>query len=429
MATMLEDGYAGAGWCWRWDAAAAPTTRPPRKLITSVDQLPTNFGRNQILPVPDEIRVELEGVLAQFKAPVRYAFAYGSAVFPQQGYDPEDKPLLDFIFAVSHPSHWHAINMAQHPHHYSPLMRLLGSDAVAWLQEKGIGAGVWFNIEVEVNGRTIKYGCISIEALCRDMLDWETLYVSGRTQKPVKILHDDARVRLANQVNLASAMRTSLLLLPESFTEVQLFETIAGLSYRGDFRMAVGENPLKVRNIVRAQLGDFRRLYGGLLKSFWKTVFVIGEKPAEGGVGVQRLMRQDMSVARRAVLASKLPSGLRTKVVAYYERKWNLRHALAGSDQSTASTATTAATIEAKVETESLELWERIVQDDEFADMLNKSIGQIVARPTFNQSLKGILAAGPLKSLRYIGPKLRKKWWPRTPKSASKAIDAAPPSA
>lgn len=43
--------------------------------------------------------------------------------------------------------------MAQNPLHYSPLMRLLGSDAVAWMQDKGLGAGVWFNIEVEVNGR------------------------------------------------------------------------------------------------------------------------------------------------------------------------------------------------------------------------------------------------------------------------------------
>lgn len=33
-----------------------------------------------------------------------------------------------------------------------------------------------------------------------------------------------------------------------------------------------------------------------------------------------------------------------------------------------------------------------------------------MAKPTFNQSLKGILSAGPLKSLRYIMPKLRKKW-------------------
>lgn len=57
------------------------------------------------------------------------------------------------MFAVSHPSHWHAINMQQHPQHYSGLMRLMGSNVVAWLQEKGLGAEVWFNVEVDVNGK------------------------------------------------------------------------------------------------------------------------------------------------------------------------------------------------------------------------------------------------------------------------------------
>ena len=37
-------------------------------------------------------------------------------------------------------------------------------------------------------------------------------------------------------------------------------------------------------------------------------------------------------------------------------------------------------------------------------------IQQIVKRPTFNQSLKGILSAGPMKSLRYVVPKLKRKW-------------------
>ena len=80
----------------------------------------------------------------------------------------QDKPLLDFVFAVSHPSHWHAVNMQQHPHHYSVPMRMLGSDAVAWMQEKGLGAGVWFNVEVEVNGKV----CHCKDRLIRSSADW-----------------------------------------------------------------------------------------------------------------------------------------------------------------------------------------------------------------------------------------------------------------
>lgn len=163
-----------------------PITPPPvearlaRRKITSVNELPERFGKNQIIAVPDQVKKELEEVMKVFKAPVRFAFAYGSGVFRQSGYTAavsrtplrsawsirccrltavhlstraQDKPLLDFVFAVSHPSHWHAINMQQHPEHYSLPMRLLGSDAVAWMQEKGLGAGVWFNVEVEVAGK------------------------------------------------------------------------------------------------------------------------------------------------------------------------------------------------------------------------------------------------------------------------------------
>ncbi|GAA5937928.1 putative phosphatidate cytidylyltransferase [Sporobolomyces koalae] len=394
-----------------------PISPPPdqarvtKRRITSVTELPPSFGRNQIIEVPSEVQRDLQDVLHAFKAPVRFAFAYGSGVFRQKGYAADDKPLLDFVFAVSHPSHWHAINMQQHPEHYSGLMRLLGSNVVSWLQEKGLGAEVWFNVEVDVNGKTVKYGCISVDALCRDMLDWETLYISGRTQKPVKILSDDARVRLANQVNLASALRTSLLLLPESFTEVQLFETIAGLSYQGDFRMKVGENPHKVRNIVAAQLPAFRSLYGGLLKSFWKSVHTIGED----GEGV-KLIRQDLSNSVRASTASRLPKGLRDKLLGHYERKWNLEGAIAlskaklvGSPDKTAE-AYAAKDEEGRIDLDQQKLWERIVADEEFQAIVSKSIGQIVARPTFNQSLKGILSAGILRSLRYVIPKLRKKF-------------------
>ena len=41
-------------------------------------------------------------------------------------------------------------------------------------------------------------------------------------------------------------MRTSLLLMKPSFKELELYYTIASLSYIGDPRMLVGENPKKV---------------------------------------------------------------------------------------------------------------------------------------------------------------------------------------
>ena len=44
----------------------------------------------------------------------------------------------------------------------------------------------------------------------------------------VILLHSDR--------NLVSAVSTALLLLPATFTQEQLYLTIAGLSYTGDFR-------------------------------------------------------------------------------------------------------------------------------------------------------------------------------------------------
>src|SRR5262245_53177870 len=78
-------------------------------------RLPPDFGRNQLLSVPNSTRALLEEIVATFQSPIRYAFAYGSGVFEQEGaaLDKGKKPMLDFMFAVSHPEHWHSINLAQ----------------------------------------------------------------------------------------------------------------------------------------------------------------------------------------------------------------------------------------------------------------------------------------------------------------------------
>ena len=140
--------------------------------------------------------------------------------------------IIDFIFGVSHTQHWHSLNLGQYPEHYSGLKYLPYSSAAISKVQDSMGAGVYFNPYITVNGTMIKYGVVNLDTLASDLSEWNTLYLAGRLQKPVKILRDDPRVRLANQVNLISALRTALLMLPEKFTERQLYERIAGLSYK-----------------------------------------------------------------------------------------------------------------------------------------------------------------------------------------------------
>jgi translocator assembly and maintenance protein 41 len=116
------------------------------------------------LTVSDSRRALLESIVAGFDAPVRYAFAYGSGVFEQDGYAraPGDKePMLDFILGVTHPSHFHSINMSQHPGHYALHTRFFGSSFVSNVQT--IAPGVWFNAFVPMKGVV---SCFSISAAC-----------------------------------------------------------------------------------------------------------------------------------------------------------------------------------------------------------------------------------------------------------------------
>jgi translocator assembly and maintenance protein 41 len=117
----------------------------------ALPNLPPTFGRNQLLPVSNSTRALLEAIVANFDAPIRYAFAYGSGVFEQDGYPSgAEAPMLDFMFAVTHSAHFHSINMHQHPSHYPLHARMLGSSYVSRLEE--LGPGVWFNAYVPMNG-------------------------------------------------------------------------------------------------------------------------------------------------------------------------------------------------------------------------------------------------------------------------------------
>ncbi|KAG0226140.1 Mitochondrial translocator assembly and maintenance protein 41 [Actinomortierella wolfii] len=343
--------------------------------------LPPEFGKNQHIDIDSEVWERLKSVVDTFhrKAPIRYAFAYGSGVFAQNGYDGKSKPMVDFIFGVTHPQHWHALNLQANPHHYSFLGKL-GSKAVAMTQEK-FGAGVYFNPFVEVNGMIIKYGVVSIDTLCSDLLNWETMYISGRLHKPVKILLDDPRTRLSNQVNLFNATRVSLLSLPKKFTSEELFTKIASLSYMGDFRMSIGENPHKVQNIVQAQLPQFHRLYDPLLANL-SNVTVLREGHLE----------QDDSPLVRSRTFQKLPPRLKEGV----RYRYNSALSKAGVE----------------ILNEDGKEIQSVATAPDLPLYLSQTIHSIIQIPALTQSIKGIATAGAVKTSKYAVQKLG-KWWAR----------------
>lgn len=120
--------------------------------------------------------------------------------------------------------------------------------------------------------------------------------------------------------------------------------------------MQIGENPLKVRNIVSAQLDSFRLLYGGLIKSFWRSVALGLDENSEG----IRMIKQDVSKERRALTASNLPVGVKAKLLAKYEAKMRLSTA----------TDSTAGAVE---EIDQMALWQNIVEDAHFKQVLVQS--------------------------------------------------------
>ncbi|XP_077713916.1 phosphatidate cytidylyltransferase, mitochondrial isoform X5 [Canis aureus] len=139
------------------------------------------------------------------------------------------------------------------------------------------GSGVYRQVGPSADQKLIKYGVISTNILIDDLLNWNNLYIAGRLQKPVKIIamNENIALRSALDKNLRSAVTTAFLMLPESFSEEDLFIEIAGLSYSGDFRMVVGEDKTKVLNIVKPNIAHFRELYGNILQDNPQVVYKI----------------------------------------------------------------------------------------------------------------------------------------------------------
>ncbi|KAK5133569.1 hypothetical protein LTR08_007608 [Meristemomyces frigidus] len=418
--------------------------------IKTFSQLPhRHFGHNQHMRINDDFKEALRQILWQFKAPIRYAFAYGSGVFSQgkasaDALSPHPNPgkavqdwqnggakIIDFIFGVSHTQHWHSLNLTQHPEHYSALKHLPYSSAAISRVQDSFGAGVYFNPYITVNGTMIKYGVVNLATLSHDLSNWSTLYLAGRLHKPVKILRDDPRIRLANQVNLISALRTALLMLPEHFTERQLYERIASLSYLGDPRMntlITSENPRKVSNIVGSQLPGFRQLYVPLINNLPNVSFTDPRTPSSAGWETADAIRQtgtalpetdilggatglelsqDLDPRKRGNMVRRLPAAFRRKLYYQYKSKFGLPGSAFDEVLEASEDEDPSGGLGFR-KREGGEFERRIAGEADLAEVVGKCVRSTVQWPATVQSAKGVVTAGVGRSWRYWAEKRAK---------------------
>lgn len=396
----------------------------PNFAISNFSELPSkDFGVNQHMIINQEFKEALRQILWQFKAPIRYAFAYGSGVFTQTGAASTSSThpsapaaiknmqqgsgkMIDFIFGVSYSQHWHALNLGQHRDHYSGLGSL-GSYVVSQVQDR-FGAGVYFNTHITVNGTLIKYGVVNLDTLCTDLTQWNTLYLAGRLHKPVKILRDHPKVRLANQMNLLSALRVALLLLPERFSEFELYSTIAGISYMGDLRMVLpAEDPGKVRNIVSGQMAHFRRLYAPLIENLPNVTFKDPRCSQNDWIDDPDAilsMVQDMDPVKRGNMVRRLPDSFREKVYFQYQARYGIPRA--DFDKMMEQNIDNKQDVVKRPQGGPFE--RRIASDENLQQEVSTSIMKTIRWPSTVQTIKGPLTAGLCKSWNYIKEKREK---------------------
>lgn len=196
-------------------------------------------------------------------------FGYGSGVFEQRDND-HSKSQTDVIFIVNDMREWHNSNMVLNDSDYSFLGRIhFSSNNVSKIKGKN-NVTYFSHIKDSGNDFMFKYGVVEVEDFIRGLSTWDNLFLVGRFHKPVLDVKSNEVIRRVIEGNRDVAFRIACLFSPAATTKRDFFRTLCGLSYLGDARMMIAENPHKVRNIVDGSYSRLKEMYS-FEKPFVKT--------------------------------------------------------------------------------------------------------------------------------------------------------------
>lgn len=182
-------------------------------------------------------------------------FGYGSGVFLQSHQRNTKNKMIDVIFVVDDLAEWHRENIVSNPGDYSLLGRIhIRCTSSNKLKGKN---NIIYLSHVNFNNLQFKYGVIEVEDFLKGLGTWNNIFVAGRFQKPVLEITANEKMKEIINYNRRAAFIVACILSDEWTTKYKLYCRICGLSYLGDARMGIAEDPNKVGNIVD---GSFKQL-------------------------------------------------------------------------------------------------------------------------------------------------------------------------
>ncbi|KAL8253620.1 hypothetical protein R6Q59_031841 [Mikania micrantha] len=313
------------------------------------------------------------GSLLKILPPVEFCCVYGSSIHPNNN---DKASMEDYILGVSNPQQWHSENLKMNRAHYSSWMASLGGAKLITKAADQIGVGVHFNPFVSWNDKMYKYGVVCMNDLLEDMLSWKRFYLSGRLQKPVRIIVDNMEITNANLINLRAASSAALLLLPSKFTEMELYAKICGLSYMGDLRMLFAEDKTKVKKIVEGQFELIRNMYKPLIDDYSSKQLL-----SLSSCGYHQMnMSQDCSLSATSSIVSSLPESVRSQM---------------GLGKAVLEGQISKFTIGSR---------------EEAAALMQKVLRRRVMISSARQAVAGFITAGAVHGIKYLGKKMMKAW-------------------
>lgn len=203
-------------------------------------------------------------IIQQLKQTLPQTYAiigYGSGIYKQTGYDPNEIPDKDVIIITEDFKDFLIEDYEKNPHHFSEDFdkRNLSKRKEKEKFYRNIGCLKFYH-----DGIRFKAMIISKDALNQDLNTWKYFGMAGRLTKPIIYQNIPLELEEAIKRNRQSILITALLLNPsEVISPVQLYNTISKITYMYDFRTLVpGEKKTKPSDIVNGAYDFFEQIYG-----------------------------------------------------------------------------------------------------------------------------------------------------------------------